>query len=104
MKCKEKLKELMVSRFKPMNEKEQELFHYMLVDCFFELCELFDKAKTKADKRVADVQIKTYTMLINLFEEPAKELKDIGYDNRAILENYVKPRFEEYKGKDKADA
>lgn len=92
----EELKEKMVSAFKPMTEEEQKLFHFMLVECFFECAGFVAKAEKDDDFRVAKVQYDTYSFLLNMFEEPAEELRKIGYDNRHVLKTHIQKKFDEY--------
>jgi len=82
----DELKFEMKERFMPMNEKEQKAFLNMLIECYFELCEM--KPESENDARVIDVQKNTYIMLINLFNTPARALREIGYDPRKVLLDY----------------
>ena len=91
----------MVERFQVMDEEDQKLFLFMCVDAYFELCDKWDKEKTKSRKALIQVQIDTYSMIINLFNTPAPELVRIGYDNRQILHTYIKQKLDEFLGEEK---
>ena len=91
----EELKQQMVERYLPMNSDEQELFFFMLVDSYFELLNRYENGKYD-NKQVILTQLETYSMLINLFNKPAKELEKIGYDPKHILRSYVKKQRDKY--------
>ena len=84
--CDDILKYEMKQRFMPMNEEEQRAFLNMCIESYFELYAM--KPKTEADARVIDAQASTYSMIINLFNTPADDLKEIGFDPRALLKEF----------------